>query len=242
MKIAIIGIGHVGTAVGAKFAEVGHDVTGIDIDPRKIEAINSGKSPLLGSEPRLPELIASVTKSGKLKATNDYSVCKSMDVIIFAVETPFDTRRKRPLYFALRSALESVAPNVQKGSQLIVESTLAPTTSDTLIIPILETGSHLKAGLDFNYSHAPERVMPGRLLHNIETLDRVVGGVTPECARRTKELYHQITKGSIDTTTNLMAEMVKTTENAYRDVQIAFANEIALLAHSLELDVFELRE
>ena len=106
----------------------------------------------------------------------------------------------------------------------------------------MEAGSNLKAGKDFNFSHAPERVMPGRLLKNIETLDRVVGGVTPECANRTKDLYKQITAGSIDTTTNLMAEMVKTTENAYRDVQIAFANEIALLAHSLELDVFELRE
>lgn len=242
MKIAIIGIGHVGTAVAAKFAEVGHDVTGIDIDPRKVESINNGMNPLFGSEPRLPELLASVVKSGKLKATNDYSVCKDMDVIIFAVETPFDLRRKRPLYFALRNALESVAPFIHKGTLLVVESTLAPTTSDTLIIPILESGSNLKAGKDFNYSHAPERVMPGRLLKNIETLDRVVGGVTPECAKRTKELYHQITSGSIDVTSNIMAEMVKTTENAYRDVQIAFANEIALLAHSLDLDVFQLRE
>ena len=242
MKIAIIGIGHVGTAVAAKFAEVGHDVTGIDIDSRKVESINNGMNPLFGSEPRLPELLASVVKSGKLKATNDYSVCKTMDVIILAVETPFDTRRKRPLYFALRSALESLSPFVQKGTLVIVESTLAPTTSNTLIIPLLEAGSNLKAGIDFNYSHAPERVMPGRLLKNIETLDRVVGGVTPECANRTKELYQQITSGTVDTTTNIMAEMVKTTENAYRDVQIAFANEIALLAHSLDLDVFQLRE
>lgn len=242
MKIAIIGIGYVGTAVGVKFAEAGHHVTGIDIDNRKIEAINNGKNPLLGNEPKLPELIKKVHESGFFTATNDYSICKSMDVIIFAVETPFDLRRKRPLYFALRKALESVGPFLQKNSLVIIESTLAPKTTDTLIIPILEKASNLKAGIDFNLSHAPERVMPGRLLKNIETLDRIVGGVTPQCATRTKELYQQIAKGTIDTTTNLMAEMVKTTENAYRDVQIAFANEIALLAHSLDIDVFQLRE
>lgn len=242
MKIAIIGIGHVGTAVGVKFAEAGHKVTGIDIDKRKIEAINSGKNPLLGNEPKLPELIKQMHDKGNFDATDDYSVCQQMDVIILAVETPFDLRRKRPLYFALRNALESIGPHIQKNTLIIIESTLAPKTTDTLIIPILEKSSNLKAGIDFNLSHAPERVMPGKLLHNIETLDRIVGGVTPKCAERTKKLYQQITSGHIDTSTNIMAEMVKTTENAYRDVQIAFANEIALLAHNLDIDVFQLRE
>lgn len=242
MKIAIIGIGHVGTAVGVKFAEAGHKVIGVDIDKRKIDAINSGNNPLIGTEPKLPELIKSMHEKGNFSATDDFSICKEMDVIILAVETPFDLRRKRPLYFALRNALESIGPHIQKNTLIIIESTLAPKTTDTLIIPMLEKSSGLKAGIDFDLSHAPERVMPGRLLHNIETLDRIVGGVTPKCAERTKELYSQITSGQVDTSSNVMAEMVKTTENAYRDVQIAFANEIALLAHSLDIDVFELRK
>ena len=242
MKIAIIGIGHVGTAVGVKFAEVGHDVTGIDIDPRKIELFNNGKNPLLSDEPKLPELLAQVHLAGRIYATDNYTVRKTMEVIIIAVETPFDIRRKRPLYFALRSALEALAINLPREALVIVESTLAPRTTDTMIKPILEKGSNLKADIDFNLCHAPERVMPGKLLKNIETLDRVIGGITRICAERAKALYQQITKVTIDIISALMAEMVKTTENAYRDVQIAFANEISLLTHSLELNVFELRE
>ena len=242
MKIAVIGIGHVGTAVGVKLAEAGHDITGIDIDPRKIEMFNDGKNPLFGDEPQLPELLALMHTKGRIHATDDYSICKQMDVIIVAVETPFDTRRKRPLYFALRNALESLSSYLQKGTLIIIESTIAPHTMDTVVLPILEEKSGMKAGRDFNLSHAPERVMPGKLLRNIETLDRIIGGITPRCAERAKELYQQITSGVIDVTSNLMAEMVKTTENAYRDVQIAFANEIALLAQTLELDVFKLRE
>ena len=242
MKIAVIGIGHVGTAVGVKLAEAGHDITGIDIDPRKIEMFNDGKNPLFGDEPQLPELLALMHTKGRIHATDDYSICKQMDVIIVAVETPFDTRRKRPLYFALRNALESLSSYLQKGTLIIIESTIAPHTMDTVVLPILEKKSGMKAGRDFNLSHAPERVMPGKLLRNIETLDRIIGGITPRCAERAKELYQQITSGAIDVTSNLMAEMVKTTENAYRDVQIAFANEIALLAQTLELDVFKLRE
>ena len=242
MKIAVIGIGHVGTAVGVKLAEAGHDITGIDIDPRKIEMFNDGKNPLFGDEPQLPELLALMHTKGRIHATDDYSICKQMDVIIVAVETPFDTRRKRPLYFALRNALESLSSHLQKGTLIIIESTIAPHTMDTVVLPILEKKSGMKAGRDFNLSHAPERVMPGKLLRNIETLDRIIGGITPRCAERAKELYQQITSGAIDVTSNLMAEMVKTTENAYRDVQIAFANEIALLAQTLELDVFKLRE
>ena len=106
---------------------------------------------------------------------------------------------------------------------------------------MLEKISGLKAGIDFNLCHVPERIMPGKLLKNIETLDRVIGGVTPQCAERAKLLYQEIIQGHIDLTTNIMAEMVKTTENAYRDVQIAFANEIALLSHSLGIDTYELR-
>lgn len=242
MKIAVIGIGYVGTAVAAKFAEIGHEVIGVDIDQNKVDAINSGKNPLLGDEPRLPELIQEVSLSGNLKATSDYSICSEMETIIVAVETPFDTRRKRPLYFSLRKALESLSPYIKKGTLVVIESTLAPKTTDTIIQPILEKGSGFKAGIDFYLSHAPERVMPGVLLHNIENLDRVVGGVSETCRKKAQELYQRLTKGIVETTTNLMAETVKTTENAYRDVQIAFANEVALLATTLELDVYELRE
>lgn len=240
--IGVVGIGYVGIAVATKFAEVGNQVIGFDIVEEKINLVNSGKIPIKGDEPRLPELLEKVHKSGNLTATNDFSRLEQCEIIIIAVETPFDVVRKRPLYFSLKKACEDVGKYLQKDNLVIIESTLAPRTTDTIIKPILEKLSNLKVGKDFNLCHAPERVMPGKLLHNLENLDRVIGGVTIKCAERAKILYKEIVKGEIDITTPIMAEMVKTVENAYRDVQIAFANEVALLSEPLGIDVFKLRE
>jgi UDP-N-acetyl-D-mannosaminuronic acid dehydrogenase len=240
--IGVVGIGYVGIAVATKFAEMGNQVIGFDIVEEKINLVNKGKMPIKGEEPRLPELIEKVHKSGNLTATNDFGLLHKCQIIIIAVETPFDVVRKRPLYFSLRKACEDVGKYLKKGNLVIIESTLAPRTTDTIIKPILEKVSKLKVGEDFNLCHAPERVMPGKLLYNLENLDRIIGGVTKECAERARILYKEIVKGEIDVSTPIMAEMVKTVENAYRDVQIAFANEIALLSEPLGIDVFALRE
>ncbi|MFW9767173.1 MAG: nucleotide sugar dehydrogenase [Candidatus Thorarchaeota archaeon] len=239
--ISIVGLGYVGLPVALKFSEAGFQVTGIDIDERKVQLINKGRSPIEGNEPGLNELLGEIIKTGRLLATTEYSSIDDADYVLIIVETPFSLRSKEPLYTSLKSATQSVAAHLRKDTLVIIESTIAPGTINTIVQPILEGVSGLKAGTDFYLATAPERVMPGKLLHNLVTLDRVVGGIDRESTERAVELYKHIVRGELYPTDALTAEVVKTTENAYRDVQIAFANEIALLCENLGVDVFEVR-
>ncbi|MFW9786850.1 MAG: nucleotide sugar dehydrogenase [Candidatus Thorarchaeota archaeon] len=240
--LAVVGLGYVGLPVAAKFAEAGFDVTGIDIVKEKVDMINAGQCPIAGDEPNLPELIEKVIKEGSLKATLSHEPIKSADYIIIVVETPFDLPSREPYYSALRSASTSVGQNLSKGSLVIVESTVAPGTVNSIVKPILETESGLKAGDDFMLATAPERVMPGKLLYNLTNLNRTIGGFDKKSTETALKFYSEIVKGELYPTDILTAEVVKTTENAYRDVQIAFANEIALLCENMGVDVYEVRE
>jgi UDP-N-acetyl-D-mannosaminuronic acid dehydrogenase len=147
-----------------------------------------------------------------------------------------------PKYTSLESALRDVGKNLSKGTLVLIESTIAPTTMERVAKPILEEESKLKAGADFFLGNCPERVMPGRLLQNIKEYDRVVGGINEKSAEKAVELYSNIVEGELFPTDSLTAEIVKTTENAYRDVQIAYANEIALICEKLGVNVYEVRE
>ncbi|KYC53995.1 MAG: UDP-N-acetyl-D-mannosamine dehydrogenase [Candidatus Methanofastidiosum methylothiophilum] len=241
-NIVIVGTGYVGIPVAVMFANKGFNVVGINRTKEKIDLINKGICPIEGDEPNLPELLEKVIKEKKLTATTDYSVCKTADAILICVETPFDSDKWEPKYDSLKSALKSVGENMSKGALVIVESTIAPTTMDTLVKPILENTSKMKAGVDFLLGNCPERVMPGKLLYNIENLSRVCGGINKETQDRMLELYANIVKGELYPTDCLTAEVVKTTENAYRDVEIAFANEVALICEKLGINVYEVRE
>lgn len=241
-NIVIVGTGYVGIPVAVMFANKGFNVVGINRTKEKVDLINKGVCPIEGDEPNLPELLAKVIKEKKLTATTDYSVCKNADAILICVETPFDSEKWEPKYDSLKSALKSVGENMSKGALVIIESTIAPTTMDTLVKPILENTSKMKAGVDFLLGNCPERVMPGKLLYNIENLSRVCGGINKETQDRMLELYSNIVKGELYPTDCLTAEVVKTTENAYRDVEIAFANEVALICEKLEINVYEVRE
>jgi len=241
-NIVIIGTGYVGIPVAVMFANKGFNVVGINRTKEKVDLINKGVCPIEGDEPNLPELLAKVIKEKKLTATIDYSECKNADAILICVETPFDSDKWEPKYDSLKSALKSVAENLSKGTLVIVESTIAPTTMDTLVKPILENTSKMKAGVDFLLGNCPERVMPGKLLYNIENLSRVCGGINKETQDKMLELYSHIVKGELYPCDCITAEVVKTTENAYRDVEIAFANEIALICEKLGINVYEVRE
>lgn len=241
-NIVIVGTGYVGIPVAVMFANKGFNVVGINRTKEKVDLINKGVCPIEGDEPNLPELLAKVIKEKKLTATTDYSVCKNADAILICVETPFDSDKWEPKYDSLKSALKSVGENMSKGTLVIIESTIAPTTMDTLVKPILENTSKMKAGVDFLLGNCPERVMPGKLLYNIENLSRVCGGINKETQDRMLELYANIVKGELYPTDCLTAEVVKTTENAYRDVEIAFANEVALICEKLGINVYEVRE
>ena len=164
-----------------------------------------------------------------------------MDIFTINVETPVDEQH-RPNYGALEAACRSIGAVLKRGALVIVESTVAPGTTERTVRPLLEKASGLKAHVDFYLGACPERVMPGKLLSNLRDVSRVCGGGTPETAALMLKLYRHVVNASLDATDTLTAELVKTTENAYRDVQIAFANEVALICESCGADVWQVRE
>lgn len=240
-KIVIVGMGYVGIPVAVEFANAGFDVVGVEILKWKVDWINDCRCPIQGNEPDLAKLLKKVVKNGKLRVAQDFSECRDADAILICTETPFDLKKKEPNYSALKSAVNSVAENLEKKSLIVIESTIAPKTMENVVKPILEKNGK-KAGKDFYLANCPERVMPGKLLHNIENLDRVVGGIDKKSQELAVKLYSHIMKGKLYPTDCLTAEVVKTTENAYRDVQIGFANEVALICEKLGVDTFKVRE
>jgi UDP-N-acetyl-D-mannosaminuronic acid dehydrogenase len=239
--LVVVGLGYVGLPVAARFAQVGFEVTGLDVDAGKVATVNAGVCPIEGQEPGLSDLVAEVIVSGRLCATTDYAVCREADVVLIAVETPIDSVRQ-PRYRALRAALRSLEPHLKPGALVIIESTVAPGTMDRLVRPALEAQGRRRVGVDFHLVHCPERVMPGALLANLTRMSRVVGGNSPQAAKLAQLLYRCIVEAELDLTDCVTAELVKTAENAYRDVQIAFANELALICEHVEADVWQVRE
>jgi UDP-N-acetyl-D-mannosaminuronic acid dehydrogenase len=240
-RLVVVGLGYVGLPVAARFAQAGFDVTGLDVDERKVMQINAGGCPIEGDEPGLAELIGDVVAAGRLQATTDYIVCQEADIVLIAVETPIDSVHQ-PRYSALRAALRALEPNVKPGAMVIVESTVAPGTMERLVCPTLEARGKRRSGRDFYLVHCPERVMPGLLLSNLARMSRVVGGDTPEAAMLAQAFYRHVVEADLDMANCVTAELVKTAENAYRDVQIAFANELALICEHVGADVWQVRD
>jgi len=241
-RVAVVGLGYVGTPVAALFADAGFNVLGLDIQEEKIRKINQGINPIEGKEPGLTELVKGVVKKGNLQASSDYSKLKEVDIVTISVETPVDDETKTPKYVALRAATESIGKNMKKGAVVIVESTIAPRTMSDIVLPILEESSGTKVNEGFFLAHCPERVMPGRLIRNIRSCDRVIGAFNEESGEVVRELYTHVVQAHLDVTDALTAEIVKTAENTYRDVQIAFANELALVCEALGADFWKVRE
>ena len=223
----------------------GHKVIGVQRRSErsgwKIDVLNQGKSPFEGDEPGLAELIARVVEKGAFRVTDDISVCQDADVILIDVQTPTDSRRV-PQYRSLREVSASVGKYMRKGALVGLESTVAPGTTQNIVQPILEETSGLKAGQDFYLAFSYERVMPGKLLEYMVDFPRVVGGIDARSTELAVELYSTIVRQEITATDVLTAELAKTVENAYRDVNIAFANEMALVCESLGVNVYEMRE
>ena len=238
-------MGYVGIPAAALFANVeGFNVIGVQRRSKrsgwKIDYLNAGKCPIEGDEPGLAELISKVVKKGSFKVTDDISVCKKADAILIDVQTPVD-QNHMPQYKSLREVSHAVGKHMKNGAMIIIESTVAPGTTNYIVKPILEKSSRMKAGKDFNLVYSYERVMVGRLLHNLKYMPRIVGGLTPKCAQRGVKFYKNINKAELFPTNCLTAEIAKVTENTYRDVNIAFANEVALICESLGVNVHEVR-
>jgi UDP-N-acetyl-D-mannosaminuronic acid dehydrogenase len=239
--VAVIGLGYVGLPVACMLADAGFQVTGVDLKPDRIDMINRGESPIEGKEPGLTDLLQRVILSGNLQATAQYNVLKDVDIILIDVETPIDENHI-PQYHALRGACRSLGEVLKDGALVVVESTIAPGTMDSVVRPILEKASGKKSKEDFYLGACPERVMPGKLLSNLRSMSRVCGGDTPEAAQTMVTFYRNIVEADLDPADLITAELTKTAENAYRDVNIAFANELALICQSVGADFLKVRE
>jgi len=245
-KIVVVGMGYVGIPVAALFADVpGFTVVGIQRRSKrsgwKIDWLNAGKNPIGGDEPGLSELVARVAKKGTFRVVDDITACKDAEAVLIDVQTPTDADRT-PSYDSLKEVSKSIGKFMKPGTLVVIESTVAPGTTDNIVRPILEKSSGMKAGRDFYLAFCYERVMVGRLIKNMVELPRIVGGVDEESTKRAIELFSHIVRAKLYPTDALTAEVTKVVENTYRDVNIAFANEVALICESLGVDAFKVRD
>lgn len=244
-KIVVVGMGYVGIPAAALFADApGFEVIGVQRRSKrsgwKIDWLNQGRNPIGGDEPGLSELIERVVRKGTFRVVEEISVCKDAEAILIDVQTPTDDDHV-PRYESLRLVCEDVGRHMSAGALVVIESTVAPGTTEHLAKPLLEEGSGLKAGKDFSLAFSYERVMVGRLIKNIVELPRIVGGIDKRSTERAMELYMHIVRAELHPTDALTAEVAKVVENTYRDVNIAFANEVALICESLGVDAYEVR-
>ena len=246
-KVGVIGMGYVGIPSAMLFADHYARVYGFQRDSRtsghKIGLLNGGKSPLKGEEPGLEGLIAKVVEGHKFECTSDFSRISEVDAVTLAIQTPFKNPRDlEPDFGALIEGLRQAGRYISPGTLVVIESTVTPGTTDGMARSILEKESGMKAGEDFALAHAPERVMVGRLLRNIQEHDRIVGGIDDASTQRAIELYTPVlTKGKVIPMTAKAAEVTKTAENTFRDLQIAAANELALYCEAMGINVYDVR-
>jgi UDP-N-acetyl-D-mannosaminuronic acid dehydrogenase len=243
-NIVVIGMGYVGIPMAVLLADVDDFyVTGIQRKSQrsgwKIDWLNQGKNPYKGDEPGLDELIERVVRNEKFKVTDKFDVVNDADYVLIDVQTPVDDQ-KIPRYASLLDVSHKIAKRMKKGVTIILESTVAPGTTDNVVQAILEEESGLKRGKDFYLVFSFERVMPGKLIEYITDLPRVIGGGCIEASEKAKLLYGKVVKKQLQVTDTLTAELTKCIENAYRDVNIAFANEMALLCEDFNRNIFEI--
>ncbi len=193
-KIAVIGMGYVGIPVAVLLADAGYDVTGIQRESErsgwKIDWLNDGRCPIGGNEPELPAILEKVVKEGRFRVTDDYSVLGEIDIILIDVQTPTDSNHV-PRYESLKEAAHQVGRYIRQGNIVIIESTVAPGTTEYVVKPILEEESGLKVGLPdgFGLCFSYERVMLGRLVHNIREYPKIVGGTDNQSTKIAMEMY-----------------------------------------------------
>jgi UDP-N-acetyl-D-mannosaminuronic acid dehydrogenase len=232
-RILVVGLGYIGLPTAAMFAASGHTVYGYDVSPRVIETLKRREIHIEESG-----LLGLVREGLDAKRFIPTAAPMEADVIILCVPSPHDDRTKRADLGFVEKATRGILPVLRKGTLVILESTVPAGTTEKVMVPILEeTG--LKHGKDFLAAHCPETVLPGNMIHEMAHNHRIVGGCTPEATEASRKLYSSFVKAEIIETDATTAEVVKLMENAYRDVNIAFANEVALLSRELGIDARE---
>lgn len=238
-RLAVVGMGYIGLPTATVLATRGIQVIGVDVNPRIVEAISRGETPFI--EPDLAVAVSGAVAMGRLSMSREVP---EADAYIIAVPTPFNADHTANLSY-IKAAAEQIAPRLKPGAIVVLESTSPPGTTDKVsrwigdIRPDLKMPHIPGATSDIFVAHCPERVLPGRIMIEMITNNRVVGGLTSACAMKAASIYRVFSQGEILLTDAASAEMAKLVENAYRDVNIAFANELSLITESLKLDVWE---
>ncbi len=233
-RVGIVGLGYVGLPLAVEFAGAGFSVTGIDIDPSKVEAVNRGESYVQDvPSPVLKPLV----QSGKLRATCDFSAVAQLDTINIAVPTPL-RKTKDPDMSYIVNACQEIAKHFHAGMLAILESTTYPGTTDELMLPMFERPD-LKVGEHFFLCFSPERVDPGNPNFQTRNIPKVVGGITPACTQIGALFYRQALENVVPVSSTRVAEMVKLLENTFRMINIGLANEIALMCDRMGINVWE---
>ena len=234
-RIAVIGVGYVGLPLALAYARAGFKVTGIDVDPPKVAALNAGHSHV---DDVPSSALAAEVSAGRFTATQDPGALHSADVIFICVPTP-RTPNREPDTSQIRAAAESVAATLGSGQLIVLRSTSYPGTTEELVRPVLE-GTSLRVGEDVFLAFAPERVDPGRKDYTIANTPVLVGGCDPESTRRTQLVLGRVVEHVVPMSSPAAAEMAKLLENVFRNVNIALVNQLAMLCDRMGLDVWEI--
>ena len=239
LKVAVLGLGYIGLPTAAVIARTGAQVLGIDVSQSVVDTVNSGRVHI--EEIDLDGLVSGVVARGNLRAS---TLIEPADVFVIAVPTPFGDNHAPDIGYVLKAAT-TVAAALKAGDVVILESTSPVGTTEKVrdllarLRPDLKVPGMGPGTPDIAIAYCPERVLPGRILVELIDNDRVIGGITPRCARKALQFYRRFVRGACVTTTARAAEMTKLTENAFRDVNIAFANELSVVAGNLGIDVWE---
>jgi len=235
LKTAVIGLGYVGLPLSLQFARSGVVVLGLDIDPAKVEALNGGRSYIKHIS---SEAIADAIKSGMFSASADFSRLEEADAIIICVPTPLNKNREPDISYIVDTG-KRIAPHLQKGTLVVLESTTYPGTTDEDLREVLEAGSGLVAGRDFHLAFSPEREDPGNPDSKVAIIPKVIGGYTPACLEKAKALYSKAIKIIVPVSSCRAAEATKLLENIFRSVNIALVNELKIVYAAMGIDIWE---
>ncbi|MDP3981318.1 MAG: nucleotide sugar dehydrogenase [Chlamydiota bacterium] len=233
-KIGVMGLGYVGLPLAVSFAEAGFSVLGFDVVADKVQKINQGSSYILD----IPtERLGALTQKKLLRASSNPDDLHDLDCVSICVPTPLRKTRDPDISFIVNS-VEALARFLHKDQLIVLESTTYPGTTEEVVLPLFEAKG-LKVGRDFNLAFSPERVDPANKRYETGNIPKVIGGVTPACTKIAALLYGCVVKEVVQVSTSRVAEMVKLLENTFRAVNIGMVNELALLCHKMDIDVWE---
>src|SRR5213082_3930291 len=238
MTICVVGLGYVGLPLAIQFSRSGAKVTGLDIDQNKVNEVNRGRSYI---KHIAAKTISEVLKAKRLTASTDFSRIQKADAVIICVPTPLNKNREPDISFIIDTG-RNIAPYLQKGALVVLESTTYPGTTDEDLRRTIEKNSKLKAGVDFHLAFSPEREDPGNPHSVVATIPKIVGGFTPACLKKAMAVYSIAIKRLVPVSSCRVAEAAKLLENIFRSVNIALVNELKMVYGAMGIDIWEVIE